>query len=295
MTPLVLSDLHINQTKNDAPEVQPVAGIDCVLFAGDLSDGAHRSIAWLGERFRGLPIIAVLGNHDFYRDGSQPGYTIEEQLDRCRELGAAHGVQILENEVAYVGGARILGATLWTSFDQVPPALTRKEAMSLAQSGRFPDERGRGGTAMNDYRYIHMFSETGGRKRFSPSRSTHLHGVSRRWIESQLAIEHASGPTIVLSHHAPHPESLRELSIQEYQPLDYCYASDLSEILESDIAPECWIHGHIHEGRDYEVGLTRIVANPRGYPIGFGRFENPSWNPSFTIDIEKRLTPGMRI
>ena len=44
------------------------------------------------------------------------------------------------------------------------------------------------------------------------------------------------------------------------------YASDLSDF----ILDECqnvthWIHGHTHTMRDYYVGETNVVSNPRGY------------------------------
>jgi hypothetical protein len=39
-----------------------------------------------------------------------------------------------------------------------------------------------------------------------------------------------------------------------------------------------------------------VIANPRGYPTRErGVSENPDWNPALVIDIEPRLTPGMRI
>jgi Icc-related predicted phosphoesterase len=30
--------------------------------------------------------------------------------------------------------------------------------------------------------------------------------------------------------------------------------------------PTLWIHGHIHENRDYVIGNTRILNNALGYP-----------------------------
>jgi hypothetical protein len=26
-----------------------------------------------------------------------------------------------------------------------------------------------------------------------------------------------------------------------------------------------WVHGHVHNQRDYHIGATRVVCNPRGY------------------------------
>lgn len=66
--------------------------------------------------------------------------------------------------------------------------------------------------------------------------------------------------------------------------LDWCYASNLSTILEGPTAPDLWIHGHIHQHRDYNVGGTRIVANPRGYQFVPSERGN-GWDPSFVIDL----------
>jgi Icc-related predicted phosphoesterase len=35
-------------------------------------------------------------------------------------------------------------------------------------------------------------------------------------------------------------------------------------IVESEA--QLWVHGHIHYCRDYTLGKTRVLANPRGYP-----------------------------
>lgn len=300
LTALVISDLHGNFTDNQLPDIGPFPGIDAVLLAGDLTDGMHRMIPLLGERFAGIPVVMVGGNHDYVRVGKNAdrAYTIEDQIERCRDLGAKHGVTFLENGVAYVHGVRVVGATLWTGFDLIPPIYTRKQCMYLAQNGYLPDDRlygGRRGARMIDYTDVHMRSESGRSERFTPSRSIAMHKESRAFIEGVLATEH-DGPTVVMTHHAPHPDSLMDPSIEGFRQFDYCYASDLSAILEADNAPEVWIHGHVHESRDYVAGNCRIVANPKGYPVPGGT-ENPHWNPRFTIEIERRLdlSAGMRI
>ncbi len=266
MRALVLSDLHVDKTRGDAPEVQPV-DCDAVLFAGDLCDGAHLSMRWLADRLAGLPIYAVLGNHDVWRDGSAPGYTIEEQYDRCRDLGAMLGITVLERDVAYHGGdVRILGCTMWTDFECRPPTMSRKQAMFVSQNGYLPGDGNYRGERdrMNDFRFVHQIDPDGRRRRFTPARSIEIHKESVAWLEAQLATPH-DGPTL------------------EY-------------LMTGDTAPEYFFHGHIHRSRDYMVGETRIIANPRGYPTRErGVMENLDWNPGLVIDIEPRPTPSMRI
>jgi 3',5'-cyclic AMP phosphodiesterase CpdA len=292
MRALALSDLHVDRTRGDAPEVHPV-DCDAVLFAGDLCDGAHLALPWLSERMAGLPIYAVLGNHDVWRDGSRPGYTIEEQYDRCRDVAAAHGITLLERDVAYSGDVRILGCTLWTDFECRPETMSRKQAMFLSQNGYLPGDGSYRGQRdrMNDYKFTHQIDPDGRRRRFTPSRSIEIHMQSRSWLEAQLATEH-DGPTIVMTHHAPSPKSLTAGSHSH----DWCYASDCESLMTGAGAPEVWLHGHIHRSQDYVVGDTLLVSNPRGYPTKqFGVMENPEWNPALVIDIEPRPTQSMRI
>lgn len=296
----IASDTHADKSKVGLADLEPHPDAEALLFAGDLCDGAHLMIPELAVRFAGVPVVMVDGNHDLWRVPGPNGFTIEEALDRTREVGARHGVTVLENESVILGEerVRVLGATLWTAFDLIPPSLTRREAMYVAQNGRLPDERGYGATRsrMNDYVEIHQIEPSGSRKRFTPSRSIAMHKQSRSWLESQLAVEH-DGPTVILSHHPGSPQMLMDQSIQSYRPLDYCYASDLEEIMHADNAPDFWFSGHVHESRDLTIGNTRVLSNPRGYPMGFGQFENPGWNPQLVVDIVPRLqlTNGMGI
>ena len=63
-------------------------------------------------------------------------------------------------------------------------------------------------------------------------------------------------------------------------PLTPAFASDLSRLIE-DRGPDLWVHGHVHDSLDYEVGDTRIVCNPRGYGT-----ENPAFDPSLVIEVD---------
>ena len=61
---------------------------------------------------------------------------------------------------------------------------------------------------------------------------------------------------------------------------DIAFASRLDQFVEQrQIA--LWIHGHIHFCSNYQIGATRIIANPRGYPG-----ENTGgFDPSFGVEI----------
>jgi hypothetical protein len=55
---------------------------------------------------------------------------------------------------------------------------------------------------------------------------------------------------------------------------------------------QLWIHGHTHDSTDYVIQTgqttTRVVCNPRGYPLsaaGVLVFENPGFKPGLIVEI----------
>jgi Icc-related predicted phosphoesterase len=60
--------------------------------------------------------------------------------------------------------------------------------------------------------------------------------------------------------------------------------------MQDKTAPALWLHGHIHANRDYQVGSTRVVCNPRGYPG-----ENADFDPRFIVELEPRFRLAMGI
>ena len=57
------------------------------------------------------------------------------------------------------------------------------------------------------------------------------------------------------------------------------FVSDLSEVIERR-EPDLWVHGHVHDSFDYQVGRTRVVSNPKGY-----EHENPSFVPGLVVEV----------
>jgi hypothetical protein len=41
-----------------------------------------------------------------------------------------------------------------------------------------------------------------------------------------------------------------------------------------------WVHGHVHQRQEYHIGITKVIANPRGYPGERSEFE-----PHLTVEI----------
>jgi Icc-related predicted phosphoesterase len=281
---LLLSDVHQEFTR-DHPRIawaqrfampSPLpADIDIVVVAGDVNVPAERSLEWIAKNFSGFPTIYVLGNHDFYQfaeelEAGRSMRTYLEILEDARLCAKDLGIHLLENDVIELAGIRFIGCTLWTDFRLVGPAAMH-EKIALAR-GRF---------GMNDYRRIKRASvkDPSKRRNFRPIDSIGEHIRSRNFIRATLR-QPFPGPTVVVSHHAPHPHSLQGA---DNRGLDHCYVSDLSEILLAPNAPDAWLHGHIHKTSDYRIGKVRIVANPMGYL--FDDRHSSDFNPNFIVEV----------
>ncbi|MGO4816104.1 metallophosphoesterase, partial [Cupriavidus sp. 2MCAB6] len=101
------------------------------------------------------------------------------------------------------------------------------------------------------------------------------------FIRSELGKPH-DGPTVVVTHHAPHPQSVQPR--HQGSELSPAFVSDLGALIE-EYQPELWIHGHDHGSHDYKVGRTRILANQAGYPNRNGDRENPWFDPGCVVEV----------
>ena len=249
----IVSDIHNSPmdllwgTKLQMPEA------DLCICVGDISNLISTSIGYLQRHIAPyMPVLLVLGNHDFY------GSSIDHAFEKARLLTLGTEIQLLENQRADVGGCRFLGATLWTDFsvsiggdEHLQPEERRAKAFELLPhhmadySSIFrSDERHRGENGMVTVREIFA-----------------RHKESRRFIDLELS-KLFDGRTIVLSHHAPLAESFDERFHGEITNAGF--GSDLSDMIMRH-KPSIWVHGHIHRARDYFFHETRILCNPRGY------------------------------
>ena len=253
----VFSDLHA-----DVAAIKPITvapDIDVVIVAGDTCQGAERGFDFMRRIVpMHVTIVAVLGNHEFY------GRCLPDELAYARAAAPLYGVHLLENDAVEVGGVRFVGATLWTDyalFGEVASPL----AMSAARAG------------LNDHRRIAWAKEPRW-LRFRPQEALLLHRRSVGFIAAELAKPFA-GPTVVVTHHAPHPGSVHPR--YENDLLSAAYVSDLTALIEAG-QPTLWVHGHVHSSFDYRVGETRVLCNPHGYGI-----ENPDFEPSLVVEVEQ--------
>jgi Icc-related predicted phosphoesterase len=237
---LVMSDLHLEF----APmEVNVPADTDVIILAGDIGHGPA-AIEFAGKQLpKGLPVVAVAGNHEFY------GSSIEMVFDEIRAAaGNMPNVHFLELDEALilVGSTfiRFLGAALWTDFE-LRGADKREGDMAYAAG------------AINDFRLIKYRGRT-----MTPQNTVEFHRGARAWLGEKLEQKH-DGPTVVTTHHSP--SELSEQPRYAGGPLTAAFHSNLNGMIER-FQPDLWVHGHSYHSVDYQIGRTRVFSNQRGYP-----------------------------
>lgn len=254
----VFSDLHLDFGPVDVPAV----AADVVVLAGDIHTG-DAGVAWARRTFGDLPIVYVLGNHEYY------GHTLPDHAAHMTALGALAGVHVLEQSEIEVGGVTFLGCTLWTDMALLGSA---HQAASSLRRG------------MADYRTIHLtpgadpllVGETSARP-LQPTDTIRLHRRALAWLDAALR-RHAGRPTVVVTHHAPSP---RSLGAHDRGLHAAAYASRLDAFVAHSGA-RLWIHGHTHQRRDYWLASTRVVCNARGYadrPLA-------EFDPACVVEVE---------
>jgi Icc-related predicted phosphoesterase len=271
----ILSDLHEEYASQLGGLAFDALPVDVTILAGDIANGVQTIKVASSPAFSKSQVIVVPGNHEFY------GGQIDQVLMEMRAAAAATAnVHLLDQNSVTIEGVRFLGATLWTDY-----ALHGVHNIQSAIQAASP--------RMVDYRLIR--ANTG--MLFNATDSIALHQQARQWLQASLR-KRLTQKTVVITHHAPHPLSVH--SRFAGNSVNPAFLSDLSELM--GIA-QLWVHGHVHNGFDYEVSGTRVVANPAGYrkarKLGeegvmlksfpatheYWHFENSIFNPNFVCEI----------
>jgi len=272
MKVLILSDLHLEFAPFEpAPDLE----FDVVVLAGDIHSPAKRAVQWAADRFRGKPVIYLLGNHEYY-DGR-----LDTTLTEARREAEGTNVHLLDGDEVVIAGVRFLGATLWTDFElaiETPEGLVSDAARAMKMATNL----------LNDYTLIRAPDESAepgtwrhnqGRK-LQAQDTLRIHQAQRAWLRDKLS-EPFNGPTVVVTHHAPHRSSLAQRYANDWA--SGAFITELSDAFFD--VPALWIHGHTHQQFDYRVRSCRVVSNPRGYVNWSGKIENKAFDPELIIDV----------
>lgn len=254
----IASDLHLEYLRNEHPDHRIVqhTDADVLVLAGDIANCRDGIIAFSDWP---VPVVYVHGNHEFYGDEY---HAVRDRLSNA----SAGSVHYLENQELVLSGVRFLGCCLWTDY-----ALDGDVDAAMAKTWQYMYDH-------NEIRYADG--------RFEPVHALELHQESRSWLAQKLD-EPFAGKTIIVTHHAPHRNSIHPG--YRNHPGNPGFVSDLTSLMGKAVL---WIHGHTHSSFRYLVNGTEVIANPCGYPKNKSvadpmqlRFENPAYDPGLVVEI----------
>ena len=256
----IFSDLHVDVAP--VKKITIAHDVDIVVVAGDTCEGVLHAFEHLRRIVPiHIPIVMTMGNHEFYRR------FVPDELALARSHGPTFNIHVLENDTVTLSGVRVsdsvrlVGASLWTNY-RIFGEANQAAVMNACARG------------MNDHRLIGWQKKPW--LRFRPQEAALLHHQSKAAIIETLAVPFA-GPTVVLSHHAVHWDSIHPRFRSD--PLTGAFVSDQSELIER-YQPTLWVHGHVHNSSDYLVGNTRVLCNPHGHGN-----ENPNFNGGLVVEV----------
>lgn len=195
----ILSDIHLEFGVREFD----FSNADLFILAGDVHNG-QKGFAWISEKVKNIPVIYVLGNHEYYKN-SYP-----KLLHKIKQSAKGTNIHVLENESISVDGITFHGSSLWTDF----------ELLGDSRVAGYECEQ-----KMNDYKMIRRDPS------YSRLRSIDMHVMhneSLRWSEKSLS-ESTSKTNVVVTHHAPSIKSIPEKHRNEL--VSAGYASNLENFI----------------------------------------------------------------
>jgi Icc-related predicted phosphoesterase len=227
----VASDLHLEFFSDQGSEF--VASWVAGAPVLVLAGDVGNSHWWL-EETRHLQTLCEKYEHVLYVAGNHDYYGTElENGDaRFREIESRiENFRFLEQEVMEIDGVKFAGTTLWFREDH---------------KGRMYENW------MNDFRLIINLKPW----------------VYYRNQASQNFLRELRGTDVVITHHMPSRFSVAEEF--EDHVLNRYFLCEIDDVI-CDLRPKLWVHGHTHVPFDYQIGETRVVCHPMGYPDEYNR------------------------
>lgn len=270
-----LSDIHLTLAQarsHHMPFAVPEADV-CVV-AGDITDDLVPALQWLSRTILPkMPVVTVLGNHEFF------GHDIPAGRRTAARIAADLGIHLLDDSSVEIGGTRFAGGTLWTDFRLFEDAdenttFTQRACMAEAKQ-KFGDFDEIWATEASDRMIARLFN---------PRDAVELHRGTVAYLD-RLLFDADGTPTVIVTHHAPSGRSISP----KFADLatSAAFASGMDGFI-SAFQPDLWIHGHVHNSFDYQIGSTRIVCNPRGYEA----YANPDFLPALLCRVGAAPSPS---
>jgi len=247
----IVSDLHFEfGTELNKELIDPIG--DVLVIAGDTHVGKRLTVKTLmniSEFIIKIPIIVVLGNHEFY--GSEYE-SFRKSFDRQRVILKKRNIYLLDRRTIIIDNIKFIGATGWTDGSYMKYERYHKYKMT-------------------DMRTIGGFKNNYGGQIWGKEDCA--------YIINELKNNSNDMNVVIVTHHAP-----TELSLHEKfrgALLNTFFINDWSNIIDL-YNPNLWIHGHNHLSFNYEIYNTKVVCNPFGY----NPYEvNPDYKNDLIVEV----------
>jgi predicted phosphodiesterase len=256
-----ISDVHLDMWVKDIPSliedfaerlIGELKDIDYIIVAGDIGHIATDNVLFLRalQKYAKHAVLCTTGNHDYYltsREDLLYYKNSDHKVEDFEEACEFHDIKCLNPGiyVDYETNLRFLGFNGW--YDGSYKGIDEKRAQAL-WNGEITRYR------MNDSVLIYPNEKFNDRYKKDKDAVNHILGIhGDNFID------------VVFSH--VNPSNKPEHQAQEYVDDEFTtfYNFDGSALLEK-INPKIWVYGHTHSGQNYQIGSTRVLCNPLGYP-----------------------------
>jgi len=249
----LLSDLHTEfRLPYKTHPMSEYRGEDMLVLAGDIASGSTNTMDVIKfYKQLGFPnIVYVPGNHEYYG-------TSMEDFDTKMRKGCAEleGVHFLNGDSVVINNVLIVGATLWTNFNN-------NDFYAVHAAKKF----------IADFKYI---------KGFSVEQAIELYNKHFEFIKQQYE-NRDNKKVVVVTHFLPAQICISPKFKDDNSGLNDYFANRLDSYI-AEMQDTTWMFGHTHDPLDTMLVGTRVVCNPHGYYTA--RDEGQFFEPFKTVEV----------
>jgi predicted phosphodiesterase len=241
----IVSDLHLELHADGGTEFigkMDPSDVDILVLAGDIL-----SLRFSAQVRKLLLALAAKYPKVIYVPGNHEFWRLRPAEGFSVLSTACAGISnlsVLNNQVLSINGRRFLGGTMW--FPQWKPYYDYAA------------------TEMNDFTEIVDFHPWVVRE----------NAKFERFLDKNL-----KQGDVVITHYLPSMKSVA--ARYRGSATNPFFVSQMDRFIV-ERKPVLWIHGHTHDFFSYQLGDTRIVCNPFGYPFEL----NPEYREKLLIHID---------
>lgn len=272
----VISDLHVDVNKQMGFEYEDYGFLkhtketDIILVAGDTAGSSYKEQEFfdiLRKEDEDTPVIVVGGNHlgydytDYRQLNAIMNYNnpLDQTKEDCiKQMKKYKKVTYLDNEYIEFDNYIIFGGTMYSNF-----LLYGKKHKDTCI---WTSERW-----LNDFNYVYTFDKKANTVRPVTAKD-YIKWFNKFMRNLKKCIKETNKDIIVLTHFAPSIKSIAGKYLNRPNrfsspgsELNAVYASDLEQFILDNPRIKLWVHGHVHDSFNYNIGQCNVICEPYGY------------------------------